>query len=128
MPHISVHRPTNAPLFWPSGRLISLTWKMLSELFALGSGSTSRLNRNSGTQKPWITSAEAIWNSIRLPAGTTSTGISVDEPSVSTLSKFRYERSSGFIPRIGPTSSSPCLSTPSGLEIMASLRAASAPS
>ena len=44
---ISVQRPTNAPVFW-----ISLTWKVLLELFAFGFGITSRLKRNSGTQKP----------------------------------------------------------------------------
>ena len=54
-----------------------------------GFGITSRLNRNSGTQNPWITSAEAIWNSMRLPEGTTRTGISEEVPIVSTLFQFR---------------------------------------
>ena len=84
MPHISAQWPTNAPVW-----LISSTWKTLTELFAFGSGITSRLNRNSGTQKAWTTSAESSRNSMRLPAGSTSTGISVLVPRVSTLSKFR---------------------------------------
>ncbi|COY32411.1 Uncharacterised protein [Mycobacterium tuberculosis] len=69
--------------------MISSIWKTLTELFATGLGITSRLNKNSGTQNACITSAEAIWNSIRLPDGSTSTGISVLVPNVSTLSKFR---------------------------------------
>ena len=123
MPHISAQRPTNAPVL-----VISLTWKMLSEWLASGSGITSRLNRNSGTQNAWMTSADAIWNSMRLPVGSTRTGISVLVPSVSTLSKFRYVRSSGFSPRTAPTSSSPCSSMPSGLDSIAALRSLSAPS
>jgi hypothetical protein len=69
--------------------VISLTWKTLSELFGTGSGITSRLNRNSGTQNAWTTSAEAIWNSMRLPVGSTRIGIWVLVPRVSTLSQFR---------------------------------------
>ncbi|CNH85374.1 Uncharacterised protein [Mycobacterium tuberculosis] len=61
----------------------------MTELFSVGCGITSRLNKNSGTQKEWITSAAANWNSMRLPAGSTSTGISSVVPNVSTLSKFR---------------------------------------
>ncbi|SHV44728.1 Uncharacterised protein [Mycobacteroides abscessus subsp. abscessus] len=37
-------------------------------------------------------------------------------------------RSSRFRPRTGPTSSLPCASLPSGLEVMAFLRSGSAPS
>ncbi|SHV44709.1 Uncharacterised protein [Mycobacteroides abscessus subsp. abscessus] len=84
VPHISTQRPTNAPSF-----RILLTWKTLSELLALGSGITSRVNRNGTTRNEWMTSAEASWNSMLLPLGTTSTGISEEVPTVSILSKFR---------------------------------------
>ena len=55
----------------------------------MGFGMTSRLNKNSGTQNAWMTSADSNWNSMRLPAGNTNTGISELVPRVSTLSKFR---------------------------------------
>ena len=109
--------------------MISLTWKTLSELLAFGSGITSRLNRNSGTQKPWITSAEAIWNSMRLPVGTTSTGISVTGAEGLDLVEVQV----GAVLGVHAADRAELLlavslSTPSGLETMAALRAWSAPS
>jgi len=58
---------------------------------ALREGDTSRLKLNSGTKKEWITSLERRWYSMSRFVGSTSTGISVDEPTVrisSPLSAF----------------------------------------
>src|SRR3954466_6903169 len=45
---------------------------------------TSSLKRNSGTQKEWMTSAEASSNRIVWSVGTTRIGISVLDPTVGT--------------------------------------------
>ena len=73
----SAQRPTNAPVF-----VISLTWKMLSEWLATGSGITSRLNSISGTQNEWMTSRPCSTNRTLLFVGSTRTGTYVLVPTV----------------------------------------------
>ena len=68
---------------------ISSIWKRRFDLLASGCGKASRLNRNSGTQKEWTTSAEARSNSIGVSVGRTRTGTSSVVPRVSTSLKYR---------------------------------------
>ena len=75
MPQSSAQRPTYVPS--TSGRI----WKTLFWFF-VGAGKTSRLNSVYGTQNEWTTSLELTTNRTFSLTGTTSTGISVAEPTV----------------------------------------------
>ena len=90
---------------------------------------TSRLNRNSGTQNEWMTSAEATWNSMRLPAGhhqdrdlvAGSQRLDLVEVQVGAVLGVQAAHRADLLLAVRA-------SMPSGLETIAALRAGSAPS